>query len=131
MAKRILAGAIIVFRVHERTAAERKRQAGKESRMTTRAKTYCCFRFRESVKVDKTIMKATGYDETEWYIPQGSHIYFCPFCGRKIKGRGFGTYAQAALTVEQMKKLKRDKASSAPKASTVVRAKRIPQKPIW
>jgi len=86
--------------------------------------TYCCFRFQESVKVDKTIMKATGYDETEWFLPHGGHIYFCPFCGRKIKGKGFGTYAHAALTVEEMKEIKRSLKSSKAKTSSPARKKK-------
>jgi hypothetical protein len=90
----------------------------REETMQSRTSKYCCFRFRESVRVDKTIIKASGYDETEWHLPQGMHIYFCPFCGQKIKGKGFGTYAQAALTTEEMKALRRRTALEAAKASS-------------
>jgi hypothetical protein len=92
--------------------------------MANHVPTYCCFRFRESVRVDKTIIKATGLDETEWYLPEGGHIYFCPFCGHRVKGKGFGTYAQAALTVEQVKKMKRRNSASKAKISMRVRAKK-------
>ncbi len=54
---------------------------------------YCCERFKESVEEDKIIVSATDHpDETEWYIPEGGHIYYCPFCGAFIKGEGFGNY---------------------------------------
>jgi hypothetical protein len=44
------------------------------------------------------------------------HIYFCPFCGHKIKGKGFGTYKQAALTVEEMRALRKQTASRTAKS---------------
>ncbi len=54
---------------------------------------YCCERFKESVETDKVIMKASDIpDETEWYLKDGGHIYYCPFCGAFIKGEGFGNY---------------------------------------
>lgn len=52
---------------------------------------YCCPRFEESVRERKFLHTAMR-DETEWFMPEWLHIYFCPFCGRLIKGRGFGTY---------------------------------------
>ena len=82
----------------------------------TRSSAYCCFPFRESVIVDKTIIRATRYDETAWHLPQGMHIYFCPFCGHKVKGKGFGTYKQAALTVEEMRALRKQTASRTAKS---------------
>ena len=94
------------------------------SKKTTRTSPYCCFRFRESVKVDKTIIKAKGYDETEWHLPEGGHIYFCPFCGHKVKGKGFGTYKLAALTVEEMKELRKRTASKTATALGQRREKR-------
>jgi len=84
-----------------------------QSAVASRSPAYCCFRFRESVKVDKTIIRATRYDETEWHLAQGCHIYFCPFCGSRVKGKGFGTYKQAALTVEEVRALKTRTASRA------------------
>ncbi len=53
---------------------------------------YCCERFKESVETDKVIARATDPDETEWFINEGGHIYYCPFCGAFIKGKGFGNY---------------------------------------
>lgn len=52
-------------------------------------KKYCCLRFKESVK-EKKIIHSKGKDETEWYMPKWYHIYFCPYCGTYIKGKGFG-----------------------------------------
>ena len=49
---------------------------------------YCCDRFKESVEEDQVIAKASGFDETEWYIVKGGHIYYCPFCGVLIKVAG-------------------------------------------
>ena len=59
---------------------------------------FCCERFKESVQVGK-FEKAEEQDETEWYIPEWLHIYFCPFCGTSLKGSGFGTYDTAAKPV--------------------------------
>lgn len=53
---------------------------------------YCCDRFKESV-TDGNILHADDIpDETEWYLPEAGHIYYCPFCGSFIKGEGFGTF---------------------------------------
>ena len=52
---------------------------------------YCCIRFEDSV-TEGIICKSEDYDETEWYFPKGSHLYFCPFCGANIKGNGFGEF---------------------------------------
>jgi hypothetical protein len=35
---------------------------------------YCCQRFAESVDEGKIIRSATN-DETEWYMPESSHIF--------------------------------------------------------
>ena len=37
-------------------------------------------------------MRASGVDETRWFMPEWLHIYYCPFCGTFVKERGFGTY---------------------------------------
>jgi hypothetical protein len=50
---------------------------------------YCCERFRESVE-EQEIVHADNDDETEWFIPELWHLYYCPFCGAFIKGRGWG-----------------------------------------
>ncbi len=49
---------------------------------------FCCDRFKESVEEDK-FKRAEDFDETEWYMREWLHIYFCPFCGASVKGRGF------------------------------------------
>jgi hypothetical protein len=51
---------------------------------------YCCDSFEEGVR-EKRIVRAKGFDETEWYFPEWLHLYFCPFCGTTVKGKGFGT----------------------------------------
>ncbi|MFC1646025.1 hypothetical protein ACFL2Y_02470 [Candidatus Omnitrophota bacterium] len=53
-------------------------------------KEYCCQRFAEYVK-EKEIIYSTN-DETEWFVPNFGHLYFCPFCGAFIKGKGWGNY---------------------------------------
>ena len=52
---------------------------------------YCCQRFAESVDEGK-IIHSTANDETEWHMPEWLHIYFCPFCGANVKGKGFGNF---------------------------------------
>ncbi len=52
---------------------------------------HCCRHFQIAVK-EKFIMKAIGYDETEWFFNKGFHLYYCPFCGTNIKGKGWGEY---------------------------------------
>ena len=62
-------------------------------RKQNRKTQYCCERFQESVEEFKVIEKATDKpDETNWYIVDGLHIYYCPLCGEFIKGDGFGDY---------------------------------------
>jgi hypothetical protein len=56
---------------------------------------FCCERFQENVEEYKVIENsADELDETEWYLVGGGHIYYCPFCGTFIKGKGFGQYDQ-------------------------------------
>jgi hypothetical protein len=55
-------------------------------------RSYCCTRFRESVEKEQFIHSDSESDETEWFMPEWLHIYYCPFCGTLIKGRGFGDY---------------------------------------
>jgi len=57
----------------------------------------CCSRFREGVAEGK-IVRAAGLDETEWFFPEWVHIYYCPFCGILVKGKGFGNYDREAGT---------------------------------
>lgn len=56
---------------------------------------YCCDRFEDSVQEGKFV-RAEDPDETEWYMPEWLHIYFCPFCGASVKGRGFGRCSETA-----------------------------------
>lgn len=51
----------------------------------------CCKRFAESV-AEGHILKAEKNDETAWFFKEWFHIYYCPFCGKSVKGEGFGTY---------------------------------------
>jgi len=51
----------------------------------------CCARFADCVTRGE-IRHAARRDETEWYVDGWVHLYYCPFCGRHIKGKGFGTY---------------------------------------
>jgi hypothetical protein len=61
----------------------------KDFEMTRRR--YCCVRFKESVK-EGYIIKADTGDETEWYFKEWLHIYYCPYCGANVKGRGWGQF---------------------------------------
>lgn len=52
---------------------------------------FCCDRFKKAVDL-KEINHADENDETEWFIGELWHLYYCPFCGAFIKGKGFGNY---------------------------------------
>ena len=52
---------------------------------------FCCERFADCVQRGE-IGHAEHSDETEWYVEGWVHLYYCPFCGRHIKGKGVGTY---------------------------------------
>ena len=54
-------------------------------------KEHCCDRFAEAVKA-KEIIHSDQNDETEWFINDLWHIYYCPFCGANVKGEGWGQY---------------------------------------
>lgn len=49
----------------------------------------CCTKFEECVKRGE-IAHSDEFDETEWYVPNWYHLYYCPFCGKFIKGKGYG-----------------------------------------
>ena len=55
----------------------------------------CCLRFSILVR-EKIISNVYQFndelDETEWATEDLGHLYYCPFCGEYIKGRGFGDY---------------------------------------
>lgn len=38
------------------------------------------------------IVRSKGVDETQWFFPKWLHIYYCPFCGTLVKGKGTGRY---------------------------------------
>jgi hypothetical protein len=42
-----------------------------------------------SLFFQKDVMKADGYDETEWHLKDWLHIYDCPFYGTHIKRKRF------------------------------------------
>ena len=60
-------------------------------RKTNRRRAYCCERFAQCAK-EASVQHCGTKDETEWAIPGFYHLYFCPFCGAFIKGRGWGKY---------------------------------------
>ena len=55
---------------------------------------FCCERLKvvyERVDPEHEILIfTTDFDETQWYINGLSHLYYCPFCGSYIAGKGFG-----------------------------------------
>ena len=54
---------------------------------------YCCMRLFLAAEDEQCIVRSSDeIDETEWYIKECMHIYFCPFCGSNIKGKGTGGY---------------------------------------
>src|SRR5271157_1578214 len=55
---------------------------------------YCCERFSEALK-NNEVVHGSKNDETEWFIDGLWHIYYCPFCGASIKGRGWGDYTRS------------------------------------
>jgi hypothetical protein len=52
---------------------------------------YCCERFANAVS-EREIISAAKNDETAWFINKLWHIYYCPFCGASVKGKGWGKY---------------------------------------
>lgn len=52
---------------------------------------YCCWRFKEGVE-ERKIVHASGTDETEWFFTDWLHLYYCPFCGSLVKGKGAGRF---------------------------------------
>jgi hypothetical protein len=68
-----------------------KRKQKRKALIDTTIK-YCCERFKETVLEGMITHSYSKPDETEWFIPYSGHIYFCPFCGKFIKGDGWGNY---------------------------------------
>jgi hypothetical protein len=58
----------------------------------------CCSRFTVAVSdgeiryAYENVCGINDIDETAWFIEGKWHIYFCPFCGKDIRGVGFGSY---------------------------------------
>ncbi len=55
----------------------------------------CCERFKDAVEskdIKFSYSEIEEIDETAWYVEGMWHLYFCPFCGKEIKGLGFGSY---------------------------------------
>ena len=58
---------------------------------------FCCERFEDSYKeggIRYAYENSPEIDETDWYIGDLAHLYYCPFCGAFIKGKGFGNYEE-------------------------------------
>ena len=56
---------------------------------------FCCKRFEEFYRegeISYAYSQSQEIDETQWIINGFAHLYYCPFCGKYIKGRGFGDY---------------------------------------
>jgi hypothetical protein len=73
----------------------RKRKIMKTKKKKFKREDVCCERFLEAYKageISHSYKKHTAIDETEWYINGLWHLYYCPFCGGSIKGRGTGDY---------------------------------------
>ena len=72
----------------------RKKMAKKKLKV----RTFCCERFKASYErgeISYSYESRRDIDETEWYINEFYHLYYCPFCGAFIKGYGFGNYEEA------------------------------------
>jgi hypothetical protein len=60
-----------------------------------RGRRLCCERFKdryERGEISYAYQDHRNIDETEWFISDLWHLYYCPFCGAFIKGHGFGNY---------------------------------------
>lgn len=58
-------------------------------------RTCCCDRFKKCVEKKEIIYAydvTTEINETAWIAHGLWNMYYCPFCGAFIKGRGWGTY---------------------------------------
>ncbi len=72
----------------EHVAKTRKRTAERKGKGKL---LHCCARFEESVR-EGIFVHAPAGDETEWFMPKWLHIYYCPFCGTLVKGKGTGDF---------------------------------------
>lgn len=56
---------------------------------------FCCERFKEFYQSGEIVYayeSSNEIDETDWIVDGFAHLYYCPFCGSFIKGKGFGDY---------------------------------------
>ena len=55
---------------------------------------FCCDTFKDMYEIfdpeHEILVFTHKFDETQWYIRGLAHLYFCPFCGSYIVGKGFG-----------------------------------------
>jgi len=63
-----------------------------------RSRKHCCQRFEDCV-IEKSIVHRGLEDETEWAAVGFYQLYYCPFCGKYIKGRGWGDYDKKHSTM--------------------------------
>ena len=76
---------------------ERKAEIEAYNRLLTGKKPgkICCERFIDSYQKKEIVFAYADtqeIDETQWFVDGFTHLYYCPFCGEYIKGRGFGNY---------------------------------------
>jgi hypothetical protein len=61
----------------------------------TKPEKICCELFKEWYETSEIVFayaETQEIDETQWFVDGFAHLYYCPFCGEYIKGRGFGNY---------------------------------------
>lgn len=59
-----------------------------KERIYKNEKKHSCANFRTALKLNM-IKHSQMLDESEWFIPGGFHIHFCPFCGKFISEQGW------------------------------------------
>ncbi len=59
-----------------------------KERICKKEKKHSCADFRKALELNM-IKHSKMLDESEWFIPGGSHIHFCPFCGKFISEQGW------------------------------------------
>ena len=48
---------------------------------------YCCDMFRDAVD-EGLFLEAEVAHAAQWYMAEGPHVYYCPFCGTDIRKNG-------------------------------------------
>ena len=72
----------------------------------------CCEQFRQSYELGEITYAyedGNDIDETEWFINEFYHIYYCPFCGAYIKGYGYGNYEKTHPPAKGIRRFKQRK----------------------